>query len=306
MGRAGGGGNVGRIADYARRIGQSFFELGMRFTFNPQLVRLSRRSYIEQLRLAVENARELHFDIIELSLTGPEYGLGLGTLFGGDIFDVMKASPTSFHLHLFPDVATSGEPTLSDVQPYPRSIALRRTVQVVEFFERASPMEMYVVHAGSREAHYDRHLAALKESFRTLGDLFPGLPIAVQNGSGVGVLAELDLVLAFLDEAQNMRFSLHTGFAFQSVGMRHHTFVDRLGYLRRFGDRLAEIRWHNTAPGMRPSVPLHVETEHGLDLEEVVALVGRNPGTVHLIETVGNNAPALARERRVLHSVLAG
>ncbi len=278
----------------------------MRFAFNPQLVPFSRRSYIEQLRRAVENARELSFDIIELSLTGPEYGLGLDTLFGGDFFEVMKASPTSFHLHLFPDSATSEEPSLSDVQPYPRSIALRRTVQVVEFFERTSPMEMYVVHAGARESHYGRHLAAMKESFRTLGDLFPGLPIAVQNGTGGGVLAELDLVLAFLDEAQNVRFSLHTGFAFQSVGMRRHTFVDRLGYMRRFGDRLAEIRWHNTAPGMRPSVPLHVETEHGLDLEEVVALVGRNPGTVHLIETVGNHAPALARERRVLHSVLSG
>ena len=278
----------------------------MRFAFNPQLVPLSRRSYIEQLRQAVVNARELHFDIIELSLTGPEYELGLDTLFGGDFFEVMKSSPTSFHLHLFPDSATSGEPSLSDVQPYPRSIALRRAVQVVEFFERNNPMEMYVVHAGAREGHFDRHLVAMKESFRTLGDLFPGLPIAVQNGSGDGVLAQLDLVLAFLDEAHNVRFSLHTGYAYQSVGMRHHTFVDRLGYLSRFGDRLAEIRWHNTAPGMRPSVPLHVETENGLDLDEVVALIGRNPGTVHLIDTVGNNAPALAREQRVLHSVLSG
>ncbi len=277
----------------------------MRFAFNPQLVPLSRRSYIQQLRRAIANARELGFDIIELTLTGPEYALGIETLFGGDFMEVMTASPTSFHLHLFPDAATSGEPALSDLQPYPRSIALRRTVQVVELFERENPVEMYVVHGGQRHGDHTAHLAALRESLRTLDNLFPGLPIAVQNGFGPGVLSQLDLVLDFLDEAPNVRFSLHTGFAYQSVGLSRHTFMDRLGYMRRFGDRLAEIRWHNTAPGQRPSVPLHLDTEDGLDLEEIVALVGRNPGTVHLIDTVGNNAPALARERRVLHDVLA-
>lgn len=276
----------------------------MRFAFNPQLVPLSRRSYIEQLRLAVANARELGFDIIELTLTGPEYALGLETLFGGDFIEVMDAAPTSFHLHLFPDAATGDEPALSDLQPYPRSIALRRAVQIIEFFEREHPLEMYVVHGGRRHGHHDQHLATLRESFRALANLFPGLPIAVQNGIGDGVLSQLDLVLAFLNETQNVRFSLHTGFAFQSVGLNHHTFLDRLGYMRRFDDRIAEIRWHNTAPGLRPNVPLHLDTEDGLDLDEVVALIGRNPGTVHLIETVGNNTPALARERRVLHDVL--
>lgn len=274
----------------------------MRYAFNPKLVPINRRSFIEQMGLAIENAKALSFDIIELSLTLDEYELGLQTLFGGDFFEVMNSSPTSFHVHLFHDTARRTEASLTDVQAYPRSIALRRAVQVVEFFEHRHPIEMYVIHPGRRYDATAKHLKALQESLRTLDNLFPGLPMAVENGDPEGALAGFDTLLAFLDSTPNARVSFHTGLAFHSVGTSHSTFEDRLGYMRRFDDRLAEIRWHNTAPGREPSLPLHVSLEEGLDPAKIVRILGRNPGTVHLIETVGNNIGALARERRALQS----
>ncbi len=273
----------------------------MRLAFNPKLVPIDRRSFVEQLRIAVQNAKELEFDVIELSLSLDAYELGMTTVFGGDFFDVMKDAPTSFHLHLFHDTISRTEASLSDVQTYPRSIALRRIVQVVEFFEHNHPIEMYVVHPGRRYAGIEQHLRALQEGLRTLDTLFPGLPMAIENGDPAGVLANLDTLLAFLDETSNTRFSFHTGLSFHSVGTDHSTFEDRLGYMRRFDDRLAEIRWHNTAPGRDPSLPLHLELDEGLDFAKIVRTLGRNPGTVHLIETAGNNIGALARERRALH-----
>ena len=276
----------------------------MRFAFNPRLIPMNRRSYVQQLQLAIENAVRLSFDIIEISLGLEGYELGLDTLFGGDFFDVMKSSPTSYHLHLFHDTAKKSGASLTDIQSYPRSLALRRAVQVVEFFERRHPVEMYVVHPGLRYGPTAEHLASLRESLQTLDSLFPGLPMAVENGDPSGPLADFDTLLAFLDATPNARFAFHTGLAFQSVGTSRRAFEDRLGYMRRFGERLAEIRWNNTAPGKQATLPLHVDLEDGLDPGKVIRILGRNPGTVHLIETVGNDAAALVRERRALHSAL--
>lgn len=278
----------------------------MRCAFNPKLDMADRRRFIEQLRRAVENAKALSFDIIELSLTFDGYELGLATVFGGEFFEVLNASPTSFHLHLFHDTARRTEASLTDVQAYPRSMALRRTVQVVEFFERNHPIEMYVVHPGRRYDSIGKHLGAFRESLRTLDSLFPGLPMAVENGDPRGALADFDTLLLFLESTPNARISFHTGLAFHSVGTSHSTFEDRLGYMRRFDERLAEIRWHNTAPGREPSLPLHVDLEGGLNAGKIMRILGRNPGRVHLIETVGNSTAALARERRALQSAFLG
>jgi len=165
-------------------------------------------------------------------------------------------------------------------------------------------MEMYVVHPGRRVAHESAHLEALRESMRTLHNLFPGLPIAIANAGGGAVLARIDSVLHALDSARHFRFALHTGFAFHSVDANHLAFEARMDYLRRFVDQIAEIRWHNTAPGARPSVPLHRTLEDGLDLGMLMRTVGRNPGTLHMIETVGLDPPALVREVRTLHRAL--
>ncbi len=277
----------------------------MRFGFNPKLIPINRQSYVDQLRLAIENARRLEFDVIEISLTLDAYELGLSTVFGGDFFDVMKDAPSRFHLHLFHDTIRRTESSLTDPQRYPRSIAMRRIVQVVEFFEHNHPIEMYVIHPGRRVAEVERHLRSLQASLTTLDNLFPGLPMAIENGDPEGVLANFDTLLAFLDDTPNTRFSFHTGLSFHSVGTDHSRFEDRLGYMRRFDENLAEIRWHNTAPGREPSLPLHAELEEGLDLAKIVRALGRNPGTVHLIETAGNDTGALTRERRALHSAFS-
>ncbi len=278
----------------------------MRIGFNPRLTPINRKIFVEQLRLAIENARRLEFDVIEISLTFDAYRLGLQTIFGGDFLDVMDDAPCSFHLHLFHDTISRTESSLTDPQKYPRSIALRRIVQVVEFFEHHHPIEMYVIHPGRRFAGVERHLRSLRENLATLDALFPGLPMAIENGHPEGVLANFDTLLAFLDDTPNTRFSFHTGLSFHSVGTDHLRFEDRVGYMRRFGENLAEIRWHNTAPGRQPSLPLHLELEGGLDLAKIFRALGRNPGTVHLIETPGNDIGALARERRALHSAFSG
>ena len=69
---------------------------------------------------------------------------------------------------------------------------------------------------------------------------------------------------------------------------------------------MAEIRWHNTAPGQSTSIPLHIGLERGIDLHRVMRSIGRNPGTVHMIDTVGLNPAGLIREVRVLQSAMNG
>ena len=243
----------------------------------------------------------LEFDVIELSLKTEMHELGLSTVFDPDSIEILDGAPLRFHLNVCTNPAQSDRPALTDVNVYSRSIALRQIVQIVEFFEHRHPMEMYVVHPGQRTTTETAHLEALHESLRTMHNLFPGLPIAVENGAGGQVLSEIDSVLNALDGGRHLRFALHTGLAFHSVDGNHLAFEARMDYLRRFSDQIVEIRWHNTAPGRRSSVPLHHPLQNGLDLEKLMRTVGRNPGTLHMIETVGLDPTALVREVRTLH-----
>ena len=105
-----------------------------------------------------------------------------------------------------------------------------------------------------------------------------------------------------MDSSVAIRFAFHTGHAFHAVDGNQTAFESRLDYLARFSDRLAEIRWHNTAPDREPSLPLHVELQRGINLRHVMRIIGRNPGTVHMIDTVGLNPADLFREARELRN----
>jgi hypothetical protein len=49
-------------------------------------------------------------------------------------------------------------------------------------------------------------------------------------------------------------------------------------------------------------LPLHVELQRGINLRHVMRIIGRNPGTVHMIDTVGLNPADLFREARELRN----
>ena len=275
----------------------------LRLGFNPRISPENRRRLHERLHQVVDVAVHLEFEVIELSLKTEMYELGLSTVFDPESIEILDGAPVRFHLNVCTNPLVSERPALTDVNTYSRSVALRQIVQIVEFFEHRHPMEMYVVHPGRRTTTETAHLEALRESLHTMHNLFPGLPIAVENAGGGKVLSELDSVLNALDGAHQLRFALHTGLAFHSVDANHLAFEARMDYLQRFSDQIAEIRWHNTAPGRRPSVPLHHSLQNGLDLAMLMRTVGRNPGTLHMIETVGLDPTALVREVRTLHQV---
>ena len=277
----------------------------LRLGFNPNLNPVSRRRLHEGLREVVDVAVRLEYGVVELSLTTSMYELGLRTIFDSHAIEILQSAPIQFHLNVFNDSEVREWPTLSDINAYTRSIALRQFVQIVEFFEHRHPMGMYVVHPGRRIASDSTHLDSMRESFITLHTLFPGLPIAIENTREGAVLSEIDSVLSMLDTSPDIRFALHTGHAFHSVDSDPIAFEIRMDYLQKFADRLAEIRWHNTAPGKTPSVPLHVALERGLDITKLMGVIGRNPGTIHMIDTVGLNPVALLREARTLHRAIA-
>src|ERR671922_3077737 len=107
----------------------------MRFGFNPRIEATTKRDMVQRLLAALEAAEELGFDVIELTLTERMYELGLRTVFGGELLDLMQAARQRFHLHLFPADERTRDPGISDPSPYPRSLQLRRLIQVIEFFE---------------------------------------------------------------------------------------------------------------------------------------------------------------------------
>ncbi len=276
----------------------------LRLGFNPRIVPHDRRRLLAQLREIVDVAVRLEFQVVELNLDTYMYELGLRTFFDADFIEILDAAPMRFHLNVFRDASTRRWPSLTDPSATDRSVALRQFVQIIEFFEQRHAMEMYVAHPGRRMTADAQHIDVLRESFRTIHDLFPGLPIAVQNAGDGSVLSALDSVLAMLDATSTVRFALHTGRAFHAVNGDRLAFEARLDYMARFADRMAEIRWHNTAPGREPNMPLHVGLERGLDLGKVMRTIGRNPGTVHMIDTVGLNPAGLLREVRALrHAV---
>ena len=272
----------------------------LKLGFNPRLVAHDRRNLLKQLRDIVDTAVRLEFNVIELNLDSMMYELGLRMFFDADFISILDDAPTRFHLNVFRDAFNRNLPSFTDPNASDRSIALRQFVQIVEFFEDRHPMEMYVVHPGRRMASEASHLDALKYSFWTIHSLFPGLPIAVQNSDDQSVLCTLDNILEMLDSSVAIRFAFHTGHAFHAVDGNQTAFESRLDYLARFSDRLAEIRWHNTAPDREPSLPLHVELQRGINLRHVMRIIGRNPGTVHMIDTVGLNPADLFREAREL------
>ncbi len=272
----------------------------MQVGFNPRLQPFSRMSVAEQLQEALHTAQRLEFAVIELTVNEVLYRKGLWDTFTQDVLAIMAHAPLQFQVNIFPDEGFEEAP--SDVTAFARSIYLRRLVQAVEFFEAYAPMSLYVMHAGRRKGYIDDHLRALHEALQALLVLYPGVPIAIENGGRESVLHFPDDFLTFLDAFPALRFVMHTGCAFQSVMWDN----DQLGrYVRkasRFVDRLAAIRWTNASPVTEPDRPLQLELDRAPNLSLIMRGMGRNPALVHLLDTVGGRPEALARERRALQA----
>jgi hypothetical protein len=274
----------------------------MRFGLNPRLEATTKRDMVYGLRAALEAAEELRFDVIEISLTERMFELGLRTVFGGDLLDLMQAARPAFHLHVFPQPERESDPGISNPNPYPRSLELRRLIQVIEFFESNHPMQLYLLHGGHRTSAFETHLKALHRSLDALETLYPGLPLALVNDWPGSVLERPPDFLELLDTMPNLRFVFNTGLGYRAVDYNKEAYSWFLRSLSRFEDRLAEIQWSDGAPGSGLNRPLHMRLEHGLDVHRTIRTIGRNPAVVHLFETVGANVSALARERRAVYN----
>lgn len=254
----------------------------------------------EQLQETLHTGQQLEFAVVEVSVDEVLYRKGLWDTFTQDVLKIITHAPLQFQVNLFADEGFDEAP--SDITPFPRSVYLRRLVQTIEFFEAYAPMSLYVVHAGRRKGHMDDHLQALQEAFQALLVLYPGVPLAIENGGRESVLHFPDDFLTFLDAFPSLRFVLHTGRAFQSVMWDN----DQLGrYVRkavRFVDRLAAIRWTNSNPVTDPDRPLQLELDRAPDFGLIMRGLGRNPALVHLLDAVGGRPAALARERRALQA----
>ncbi|MAG36286.1 MAG: hypothetical protein CL878_08585 [Dehalococcoidia bacterium] len=256
---------------------------------------------VHQLREALLVAERLEFDVIELSISTMIFDYSLGTVFGGEFLDLLQRAKPRFHVNIFPSDPRDGELGMSDPSPYPRSLALRRLIRVIEFFEAQHPMGLYVIHAGAARYAGATHLASLRHALTALDTLYPGLPLAIINDWQGTVLARPQVFLELLDATPNLRFVLNTGLAWRSVDYDRDSYAWYLRSLKRFDDRLAEIHWSSGAPGAGPNRPLHVVSDNGLDVVRTLGMLGRNPAVVHLFETVGLHQHALARERRCLY-----
>ncbi len=274
----------------------------MRFGFNPGIDAYTKRDMVFRLRSAIGTAEELGFDVIEMSVTERMFELGLRTVFGGDLLDLMQGARQRFHLHLFPPEQGDTDPGISNPSPYPRSVQLRRLIQVIEFFEASHPMQLYLLRAGTRTVSFETHLKSLRRSLDALETLYPGLPIALTNGRPGDVLNQTPDFLDLLEASPNLRYVFNTGFGYHAVDYNHEAYAALLRSLARFEDRLAEIQWSNGGPGAGPNRPLHLVLERGLDVQRTIRTIGRNPAIVHLFNTVGGNVPALARERRTVYN----
>lgn len=274
----------------------------MRFGFNPRIDATTKPEMVRRLRSAIGAAYQLDFDTIELSLTGRIYELGLRTVFGGELLDLMSSTPLRFHIHLFPQDGGSEDPGISNPSAYPRSVELRRLTQVIEFFESNHPMQLYLLHAGARTASFETHMKALRRSLDALDALYPGAPLALVNDRPGGVLSRPPDFLDLLDASPNLRYVFDTGLGYHAVDYNPETYAWLLRSLGRFEDRLAEIQWSNGAPGVGIDRPIHAEIENGLDVQRTLRLIGRNPALVHLFGTVGDSVTELARERRTVYN----
>ena len=274
----------------------------MRFGFNPRFTPTSRAAMVHQLREGLLVAERLEFDVIELSVSTMIFDYTLGTVFGGEFLDLLQRAKPRFHVNIFPFDPREGELGMSDPSPYPRSLALRRLIHVIEFFEAQHPMGLYIIHAGATRYAGETHLASLRQALAALDILYPGLPLAIINDGQGSVLGRPRVFLELLDATPNLRFVFNTGLAWRAVDYDRDGYAWLLRSLKRFDDRLAEIHWSSGAPGAGPNRPLHVISDDGLDIVRTLGMVGRNPALVHLFETVGSHQHALARERRCLYN----
>ncbi|MBI3974478.1 MAG: hypothetical protein HY332_24630 [Chloroflexi bacterium] len=274
----------------------------MRFGFNPRLEATTKREMVTRMMEALEAAEELGFQVVEISVTERMYELGLRTVFGGDLLDLMQAARQQFHLCLFPPDEKSSDPGISNPNAYPRSLELRRIIQVVEFFEGSHPMQLYLLHGGRRTSAFETHLKALRRSLDALDTLYPGLPVALVNDGPGSVLERPPDFLETLDASPNLRYVFNTGLGYRAVDYNPEAYHWYLRSLGRFEDRLAEIQWSNGAPGAGMNRPIHVDIDRGIDVSRTLRTIGRNPALVHLFDTVGRNVPALARERRTVYN----
>lgn len=274
----------------------------MRFGFNPGIEANTKRDMVLRLRSALATAEELGFDVVEISLTERMFDLGLRTVFAGELLDVLQGARQRFHLHLFPPGSQRKDAGISNPSPYPRSLQLRRLIQVIEFFEASHAMQLYLIHAGWRTSAFETHLKSLRRSLDALETLYPGVPIALKNDGPDAVLAQPNDFLELLEAAPNLRYVFNTGLGYHAVNYNPEAYSWFLRSLGRFEDRLAEIQWSNGAPGAGLNRPLHLTLERGLDINRTIRAIGRNPAIVHLFGTVGSNLPALARERRTVYN----
>jgi hypothetical protein len=274
--------------------------------FNPRLVPMNRRHMVNQLRQAIETAREFGLTTIEFTCTEAMFALGLPTVFGGEFMEtLMSTKGLRFQLHMFYGHHSIDEVGICDTHPPARALFLRRMIQVIEYFEHNRPMEMYVIHSGARIVEVTRHMDALWKSLDVLRTLYPNIQLAIENGRPGTVLEYPEEVLYMLDGYADVELVFDTGLAYQAVGCNRDLYAGFLRALDHFSDRLAEVHWNNTAPGAPPDRPLHVPLERGIDLPLVARHLGRNPRAVHLIETVCTQQPeALARDQRTLRSAL--
>ncbi len=274
----------------------------MRFGLNPKLEATTKRDMVQGLMAALDAAEELHFDVVELSLTDRMFELGLRTVFGGELLDLMQAARPRFHLHLFPPADRANDAGISNPSPYPRSLELRKIIQVIEFFEASHPLQLYLLHGGSRTSAFETHLKALHRSVDALDTLYPGLPVALVNDWPGNVLERPPDFLELLDSMPNLRYVFNTGLAYRSVDYNPEAYSWFLRSLGRFEDRLAEIQWSDGAPGGGLNRPIHMRLDNGVDVHRTLRTIGRNPAVVHLFETVGTSIAALARERRAVYN----
>lgn len=274
--------------------------------FNPRLVPMNRRHMVEQLRRAIETARDFGLSTLEFTCTEAMFALGLPTVFGGDFIEtLMRTKDLRFHLHMFYGHHSIDEVGICDTHAPARALFLRQVIQVVEYFEHNRSMDMYVIHSGARVVEVARHMEALWKSLDVLRTLYPDVRLAIENGRPGTVLEFPDEILYLLDGYSDVEFVFDTSLAYQAVGYNRELFAAFLRSLEHFSDRLAEIHWNNTAPGVPPDRPLHLPLERGIDLPMVARRLGRNPRAVHLIETVCTQQPeALARDQRALRSAL--
>jgi hypothetical protein len=274
----------------------------MRFGFNPGIEARTKRDMVFRLRAAIDSAEGLGFDVIEVSLTERMYDFGLRTVFGGELLELMQGARQRFHLHIFPPDGRESDAGISHPSPYPRSLQLRRLIQVIEFFETHHPMQLYILSAGWRISAVETHLRSLKVSLDALETLYPGVPLALSNDWPGSILSQPQGFLQLLEDAPNLRYVFNTGLGFHAVDYNPEAYSWYLRSLGRFEDRLAEIQWSNSAPGAGMNRPVHVDLEHGLDVQRTIRTIGRNPAIVHLFSTVGDNVAALARERRAVYN----